>query len=44
MNIAICDDEEIFLNNVYQSLLKLQEHSVKCYLSPTALLEDLRGG
>lgn len=44
MKIAICDDEEIFLNNTCRSLGKLQEHSVKCYLSPTALLEDLRAG
>lgn len=44
MKIAVCDDEELFLKKIYQYFWKQQGDSVKCFLSPTALLEKYRAG
>lgn len=44
MKIAVCDDEELFLKNIYRYLWKQPDCSVKCFLSPTALLEKYQAG
>lgn len=44
MKIAVCDDEELFVKRIYRYLWKHPDHSVKCFLSPTALLEQYRAG
>lgn len=44
MKIAICDDEKIFVNRIYQYLWQQPDCSVDCFLSPTELWEKYNSG
>lgn len=42
MKIAICDDENVFVQKLYQYLWKQLDCSVECFTSPIPLLEKYR--
>lgn len=44
MKIAICDDEEVFVNQIYNFLWQQPDCSVERFLSPAALLEKYEEG
>ena len=44
MRIAICDDEQIFIDQLHNHLWAQEDCSVDCFLSPLALLEKYKAG
>lgn len=44
MKIAICDDEPVFLKQVYDDLWQQPDCSVECFSSPLALLDSFEAG
>lgn len=44
MKIAICDDEDLFIQKIYQYLWQQPDCAVECFLSPAALLEKYNAG